>query len=282
MKRATLFITALILLGAIVACAAPALLDRDEPVPAARDAERLRATEPPAAAEVRDLRTEELAAERAAAEAMAAGDRARAEYQRRLADELARLRMAAEVREREQRAQVEALAVEADQRALAQRAELDQRIAATERSADARAVQQRRQSDRRWAGWGLALAVATAIALRVIGLPGIIAFGVPAAVAAGCLTLAAWSSVPWLAVVLGMVLAAAVLVVVAFVARHLVSEWLAYSHRLAAADPAGSTFADAQSRARQPGWLRWIIDRMLARRNSSTPAASSVLPATST
>ena len=66
MKRVLLCLLPIVLL--LVSCrwSTPSTT-REEPVPAAREADRLRATEPPASAEVRELRTQELAAETALA-----------------------------------------------------------------------------------------------------------------------------------------------------------------------------------------------------------------------
>ena len=237
---------------------------REEPVPAAVEAERLRATEPPAVVEVRELRAQELAAQTAAAQASAAGNQSQADYQQRLGEELGRLRAAAEEREKEQRQEIAALAAEADRRAVAERAELDRREAAAQRAADLRHAEDQRQSDRRWAGWGLALAVAAGIALRLLGLPVLVSGGIPIAVGVGCLTLAAWSSVPWLGTVLGIVLAGGLVITLAVVARHLVAEWADYAERLGAVHPNGKAEADAASLERQPAWVRWIFDHLLA------------------
>lgn len=260
-----LIVLGVLALLTLAACWSPAVpTPREEPVPAALEAERLRALEPPAAAEVRDLRAQELEAARAAATARAAGDAGQAASHQRLAEELARLRAAAEDRERQQREAIGRLAAEADQRAQAERAELDRRAAAAERAADARRAEQQRQRDRRWAGWGLALSAVAAIALRVLGLPALIALGGPAAIGAGCLTLAAWSSVPWLATVLGIVLAAGLAVALAVVVRHLIAEWTDYAARLGQANAGDRQAADAASLARQPAWLRWLVTHLLA------------------
>ena len=134
---------------------------------AEREAERLRATEPPAASEVRELRSQEVAAQQAAAQADATGNATLAASQRRLAEELGQVRAAAEHREQEQRQQIATLAADADRRAVAERAELDQRTAAAERAAAQRVAQEQRVHDQRLAGWGLALAVAAGIFLAV-------------------------------------------------------------------------------------------------------------------
>ena len=276
MIRTLCFLALLLLAG----CAVPAPAQRDDPVPAQVEAERLRATEPPAATEVRDLRAQELAAQTAAAQATAAGKIDQAEYQRRLGEELGRLRTAAEQREQSQRQQMEALAAEADQRAVAERAEMDRRAEAAQKAADAHQADERRLADRRWAGWGLALAVAAGIALRLLGLPAFVSGGIPVAVGAGCLTLAAWSSVPWLATALGIVLAGGLVIALAIVARHLVAEWADYAERLGDVHPNGKAAADAASLARQPAWVRWICDHLLAHHQANTATASNpVVPA---
>jgi hypothetical protein len=248
----------------LVACASPTAAAREVPVPAQEEAERLRTQEPPAAAEVRDLRAQELAAQTAAAQAVAAGNPAQAEHQCRLGEELGRMRAAAEAREREQRQQMEALAADADRRAVAERAEMDQRAAAAQQEADRRQAEARRRADQRWAGWGLALAVAAGIALRLLGMPALISGGIPVAVGAGCLTLAAWSSVPWLAPLLGICLAGSLVVLLAVVVRRLVVEWTDYAQRLGAVHPSGKADADAASLERQPAWMRWVVDYVLA------------------
>lgn len=278
MIRTLLFLALVSLSFVLCTCSAPAPALREAVVPAQAEAERLRAVDPPAATEVRDLRAQELAAQTAAAQASAAGKAAEAAYQRQLGEELGRLRATAEEREREQRQQLATLAAEADRRAVAERAELDRREADAQRVADVRAADERRQADRRWAGWGLALAVAAGIALRLIGLPGLWSVGVPIAVGVGCLTLAAWSSVPWLATVLGIVLAIVLVIVLAVVARHLVAEWVDYAERLGEAHPAGKAMADVASLARQPAWVRWIIDHLVARHRAGT--ASPITPTT--
>ena len=238
---------------------------------AEQEAERLRTTEPPAAAEVRDLRAQEVAAEQAAAQADATGNAVQAASQRRLAAQLGRVRLAAERRAQEQRQQLAALAADADRRAVVEHAELDQRTAAADRAADQRHAQEQRVHDQRLAGWGLALAVAAGVALRLLGLPSLISGGIPAAVGAGCLTIAAWSAVPWLAPLLGVLLAAGLVVALAVIARHLVVEWADYAQRLADVHPSGKVVADLLSRTRQPGWVRWIFDHLLAR-HAATPS----------
>jgi hypothetical protein len=271
-----LFVVA-VLIG-LTGCWSDAPEPREGIVPAAEEAARLRATEPPAAAEVRELRTQELEAATAAAKAEAGGDAAAAAYQHRLATALATLRTAAEAREQQQRQQIAALAADADHRAQGEQAELDRRAAAAEHQADLQRAEEQRLSDRRWAGWGLALAAVAAIALRVIGMPGLIAFGIPAAIGGGCLTLAAWSSVPWLATVLGLVLAAGLLIALALLARRLVQEWLVYATHLQDAQPQAKPLIDAASRARQPAWLRWIIDHLLRCHRASPAAATTTAP----
>jgi hypothetical protein len=261
------FIALLLLVG----CATPTPAPREDPVPAQEEAERLRTQEPPAAAEVRDLRTQELAAQTAAAQAVAAGKADLAAFQRRLGEELGRLRAAAETREREQRQQREDLAADADRRAVAERAEMDQRAAAAQQEADRRQAEARRRTDQRWAGWGLALAVAAGIALRLLGLPALISGGLPVAVGAGCLTLAAWSSVPWLAPLLGICLAGSLVVLLAVVVRRLVVEWTDYAQRLGAVHPTGKADADVDSLERQPAWMRWVVDYLLAQHGTSSP-----------
>lgn len=263
-----------VLLGAVLlsTCSAPEPAARTEPVPAQIEAERLRTTIPPAAAEVRDLRAQELAAQTTAAAASAAGRTAEATYQRRLGEELGRLRADAEAREREQRQQIAALAADADRRAAGERTEMDRRAEAAQQAADVRQVQAERERDRRWAGWGLALAVVAGVALRLLGLPGVLSLGLPMAVGAGCLILAAWSAVPWLATVFGIVLAGSLVIVLAIVGRHLLQEWTDYAERLGEVHPAGKATADAASIRRQPAWVRWVIDHLLAGRAASTNA----------
>ena len=272
-----LLLTLLVLVALLVlSCTpSPSLALRQEPVIAEQEAERLRATEPPATAEVRALRAQEVAAQQAAAKAEATGNAAQAASQRRLADELGQVRAAAERREQEQRQQIAALAADADRRAVAERAELDQRTAAAERAAAQRQAQEQRVHDRRLAGWGLALAVAAGIALRLLGLPTLISGGIPAAVGAGCLTIAAWSAVPWLAPLLGVLLAGSLVVGLAIIARHLVVEWTDYAQRLADVHPSGKAVADVISRDRQPAWVLWILDHLLARHAPSKVAPSS-------
>ncbi len=260
----------------LVACATPTPAPREDPVPAQEEADRMRAQEPPAAAEVRDLRAQELAAQTAAAQAIAAGNQAQAEHQRRLGDELGRLRAAAETRERDQRQQMEDLAADADRRAVAERAEMDQRAAVAQQEADRRQAEARRRADQRWAGWGLALAVGAGIALRLLGLPALISGGLPVAVGAGCLTLAAWSSVPWLAPLLGIGLAGGLVVLLAVVVRRLVVEWTDYAQRLGVVHPTGKADADVASLERQPAWMRWVVDHLLAQQG--TVASASAIP----
>jgi hypothetical protein len=243
----------------------PALNQESETVPAVREAERLRTQEPPAAAEVRELRAQELAAQQAVAQAQATGDAALAASQRRLADELGRVRAAAERRAKDQRQELAALASDADRRATRERAERDQRTLAAQQAVDTRRAHEQRLRDQRLAGWGLALAVAAGIALRLLGIPPLISGGLPVAVGAGCLTIAAWSAVPWLAPLLGVLLAGSLVIAMAMLARHLISEWSDYAHRLAEVHPNGKVLADELSRARQPRWVRWFVDRLLAR-----------------
>ena len=277
--RACLLILSLVLLAG---CGSPPPAPREEPVPAAVEAARLRALDPPAASEVRDLRAQELAAETAAAQASAAGKPEQADSQRHLGEALGRLRAAADVREREQRRQLADLASEADRRAVLEQVELDRRTAAAQAAADVRHAAEQRQSDRRWAGWGLALAVAAGIALRVLGLPTLLSGGIPAAVGAGCLTLAAWSAVPWLATVLGVVLASGLVIALAVLARHLVAEWTDYAQRLGGVYPNGKAEADIASRARQPAWVRWTLDHLLAHHAAVTAARETALAGTAT
>lgn len=258
----------LVLLG-LTACVSPPPPPERETVPAAAEAQRLRATEPPAAAEVRDLRRDELVAARAAAQAAAVGNEAQAASHRRLAEELARLRAAAESRAVHQRQQMDALATEADRRAVSEQADLDQRAADALQRADARQTEARRQSDRRWAGWGLALAVVAGVALHLAGFPLWLSSGVPAAVAAGCLTLAAWSAVPWLANVLGMLLAISVVIALGMLVRQVVREWTDYAGRLATIHPQGKIEADDASRRRQPPVVRWLVDHLLDQRRNA-------------
>jgi len=216
-----------------------------------------------------------VAAQQAAAQADATGNATLAASQRRLAEELGQVRAAAERREQEQRQQIATLAADADRRAVAERAELDQRTAAAERAAAQRVAQEQRVHDQRLAGWGLALAVAAGIALRLLGLPTLISGGIPAAVSAGCLTIAAWSAVPWLAPLLGVLLAGGVVIGLAVIARHLVAEWTDYAQRLADVHPSGKAVADVISRDRQPAWVLWILDHLLARHAPSKVAPSS-------
>ena len=269
--RACLLILSLVLLAG---CGSPPPAPREEPVPAAVEAARLRALDPPAASEVRDLRAQEVAAETAAAQASAAGKPEQADSQRQLGEALGRLRAAADVREREQRRQLADLASEADRRAVLEQTELDRRAAAAQTAADVRHAAAQRESDRRWAGWGLGLAVAAGVALHLLGLPTLMSSGIPAAVGAGCLTLAAWSAVPWLATVLGVVLASGLVIALAVLARHLVAEWTDYAQRLGGIYPNGKAEADIASRARQPTWVRWTLDHLLAVHAASTNAAA--------
>lgn len=269
----------LVLAGCWSEAAPPARAD----VPADAEVERLRATEPPAAAEVRVLRAQELDAGTAAAKATAAGDTATAAAQQRLAEALAALRSGAETREREQRIEIAALAADAEKRAAAEHAELDRRIADQAHQADLQHAEEARLADRRRAGWGLALAAVAGVAMRILGLPTLLAVGLPLALASGCVTLAAWSSVPWLATALGLVLAGGVAIALALIGRQLLHEWTDYAARLHAATPAGKAEADALSLARQPAWVRWVLDHLLPHAAApATPATSAPALAPST
>jgi hypothetical protein len=100
----------LLLLGllALLACVGCGDVPPDRSTPA-----------PPAAAEVADLRAQEIEAGTAAARALAAGDTAQASYQSRLAAELGKLRAAADERARVQAAEIAAMQAAADRDAQA-------------------------------------------------------------------------------------------------------------------------------------------------------------------
>lgn len=171
----------------------------------------------------------------------------------------------------------DAMVAQAIAKALADQAEHAERAATLaadrariERAADAEqaaklADEERTDRDRRWAVIGLALCAAAGIALRVLGIPSLVSIGIPAALAGGCLVLIAWTSVPWLAVVIGWVFAAIVLTVLVFVVRTVIMEWLRYADHLDAAMPSAKQDADDASRALQSPWMRWILDHLLRR-----------------
>jgi hypothetical protein len=197
---------------------------------------------PPAAADVADLAAREKAAGLAAAEAAAKGDEPEAAYQRRLAAAIAPLREAAEARQRSQQAELDA-------------------IAARERTAarqDAEAEQLAK--DRRWSMIGVAGCAAVLVGLLVMGVPPLLAVGLPAAAACGLIVLAGLSSVPWLATAIGLAIACLVLVGLAGLAVYIAREWRRHADD---ADRLGREAADAASLARQPLPLRWLVSRLL-------------------
>lgn len=201
-----------------------------------------RQPEPPAAAEVADLRARELAAGVAAAEARAAGDTPRADYHARLAAELGQLR------------------AEADARAATQAAELTRIEADARADAIARAEREQQVRDRRWSLIGLAACAALLVALLWLRVPATIALGVPSALGAGLATLAGLSSVPWLAPALGYGLACLLLIAFAGLAVTVAREWRRHADETQAL---GRAEADRRSLARQPGWLRPVVTWML-------------------
>lgn len=256
--RRDLILAALAIAGVLLALAA---LNGCGDVPAPR------ADAVPAEVEAADLGARLTAERTAAAEAAAQA----ASLERRAAGTTDPAK-AADLRLEAERARLRAEAATAKAAALADlRAQAQDRIAAERREIDARAelaakaagereAQADRDRDRRLAGWGVALAAVVAVGLRLAGLPWAVAGLLPAAAAAGCLVLAAWSSVPWLAVVLGWALAAVVLVGGGYVLARVVREWIAHSQDAASL---GKDAADAASLARQPRWLRWILDHLI-------------------
>jgi ABC-type nickel/cobalt efflux system permease component RcnA len=223
---------------------------------AAQDAARLRALVPPAEAEVAELRRQELLAANAAAQATASGDSRTAQASARLAAELGRIRSDAELRAAEQQAALDRRVAAAERQAAADR-EAERQTAA--RDADDAS----RRALIRWSALGLAASAACAVALLVLRLPPLIAVGLPAAVAAGSITLAAWLAVPWLAVALGCALGLGILALLAWLVRHLVHEWTDYADRLHIALPEAKMAADVASRCRQPRLIRSVLDRLV-------------------
>lgn len=209
--------------------------------------------DPPAAADVADLAGREKAAGIAAAEAAAKGDDKEAEYQRRLAAAIKPLREAAEERQRSQQRELEAIAV--------REAKAAQQEAAAAQLA----------KDRRWAGWAIGACVAAAAAMLLLRLPPLLAVGLPGAIGAGLLWVAAWSSVPWLAWALGLGLAVVLILGLAALAVYVVREWALHSQD---SYHLGHRTADERSLARQPKPVRWLVSRML-RAAPKPPAAKS-------
>lgn len=212
-----------------------------------------RLAEVPAQAHVEDLsRRREMAIE-ASVNATARGDATEATRQRALADELGKLREEAQTRARQERAELAALSREAAE------------------AADARAAEQQRVADRRRALWvailGCSLAGAGAVIARMVGLPGMIAYGVPGALMTGCAILAGLvAAQAWLAWILGGL---AVLLVLglagglAWILLHAVRQWRRSAEAVAAAGTVERKAHDAASIASQPALVRWFLTRVL-------------------
>lgn len=131
-----LLVLTVLVLGGLSSC------QREDPAPA---------VDPPAAAEVRELRDQEVAAGLAAAQARAAGDAPRADYHARLAAELGKLRS------------------EADARAAAQAADLARIKDAAQREVQRRAEAATAASDRQRARWVAGLGSALCVAAGGLG-----------------------------------------------------------------------------------------------------------------
>ncbi|MCK6488328.1 MAG: hypothetical protein L6R48_08370, partial [Planctomycetes bacterium] len=200
----------------------------------------------------------------AAADAVAAGDPAAADRHRALAVEVGRLRSEAERRATDQRAELDRRIAAADRLAAAERAAAGERQQDADRAAAARAVQAQRDRLILWSGIALGGAVVLAGILLSLRLPVMVAVGVPGSVAAGSIVLAAWLSVPWLAVALGCVLGLLILAGLVWLARYLVAEWSRYADHLETAMPDARASADTASRADQPWLIRWVLDHLLA------------------
>lgn len=227
------FCVTVALLMAVLLLSGLSTCQRDAPAPA---------IDPPAAAEVRDLRSQEIAAGLAAAKATAAGDLVEASYQGRLQKEIAALRGQAEQREIVQRGEM--LAIRQQEQDMARQ--------------QAEAKQLAR--DRRWSLIGLGGCVALLVALLWLRAPITLALGVPSALGSGLAAVAGLSSVPWLAPVLGYGMACLLLICFAGLAVFVAREWRRHADE---SQTHGRDEADRRSLARQPRWLRPIVTWML-------------------
>lgn len=237
-----------VLVGVLLSCGAR---PDPQPVPGAQEAQALEvrlvdestaAAEATATADVLEREADapgQTSEQQTAKRADAERQRAAAERHRALSAELAQLRDAARIR------------------AQAEQAELDRRADAAAKAADARMLN--------WvAGIAVALSAGAAGLLTWLGIPARIAWGIPGAVMISALTLSAWVAVgPWLALALGVVLALGTIAGLVVMVSVILREW---HHAAASASEPGSAERDAlnaTSRARQPAWIRWMLDRIL-------------------
>ena len=149
---------------------------------------------------------------------------------------------------------------------------MDRRAAEIERQADERAAAKRQAEDDRWirliAGGGIFLAIVAAVFMRAANVPGFLATGAPAALAAGCAFLAVWPTIDrglieiirWLLIVAAVLVGLGVLGLLAWAVRWLVREWQLYADSAAEPGSAERQALDKASRDRQPRVIRWLFD----------------------
>ncbi len=152
---------------------------------------------------------------------------------------------------------------ESDSRAKSEQAELDRRETERTKAAAAQAARDRENGLRFWAILALAGCVVAGIALRHIGLPASLSLGIPGAVAGGAAFLIAYTSVPWIGMILGLALASAIIFVLAILLRFSIAEWVRYADQLAVI-PDAKQAADDLSVARQSPMVRWLFDHLFA------------------
>jgi len=258
-RHAVRIVSALIaiaLLGWLLALSScgPTSRPEDPPVPAQVEADRLGKV----------AEDDSLAAAGAQAQADLLDDQAKTAPSADQAAELKAAADAARLRAAIASARADAaqqLRAEALTRATAERAELQ---SLAERSATAAAqleADRALQRDRRWSGIGIGGCIAAAVAMTICGLPAWAAIGLPAAGAGGLLWIAGWSSVPWLAWVVGLGIACLLLIGLAVLALYLAREWRRHADD---ADTSGRATADSRSLERQPRLLRPLITRLLS------------------